>query len=98
MAHAYTAAAIDRIVRLGVRSIDHANLIDRCAAETKVEHDAFMVPTPIDLPPKNWVIVSDQSWECSCYETSTYQGVPLLKALTQTLIHHLYPVAIAIAS
>ena len=47
MAHAYTAEAIDRIVRLGVRSIEHGNLIDKAAAETMVEHDAFMVPTLI---------------------------------------------------
>ena len=47
MAHAYTAEAIDRIVRLGVRSIEHGNLIDKAAADTMVAHDAFMVPTLI---------------------------------------------------
>ena len=45
MAHAYTAEAIDRIVRLGVRSIEHGNLVDKSTAETMVEHGAFMVPT-----------------------------------------------------
>ena len=47
MAHAYTAEAIDRIVRLGVRSIEHGNLIDHQAAATMAEHGAFMVPTLI---------------------------------------------------
>mgnify|MGYP002525771929 CR=1 FL=1 len=47
MAHAYTAEAIERIVRLGVRSIEHGNLIDKGAAETMAEHGAFMVPTLI---------------------------------------------------
>ncbi len=47
MAHAYTAEAIERIVHLGVRSIEHGNLIDKAAAETMVEYGAFMVPTLI---------------------------------------------------
>jgi len=47
MAHVYTAEAIARVVRLGVRSVEHGNLVDREAAATIVEHDAFMVPTLI---------------------------------------------------
>ena len=47
MAHAYTAEAIDRIVRLGVRSIEHGNLIDKPTAETMVEYGAYLVPTLI---------------------------------------------------
>jgi imidazolonepropionase-like amidohydrolase len=45
MAHTYTADAIERCVRLGVRSIEHANLIDEKTAALMVERDAFMVPT-----------------------------------------------------
>lgn len=45
MAHAYTAEAIDRCIRLGVRSIEHANLIDAPTAALVAEHDAFVVPT-----------------------------------------------------
>ncbi len=45
MAHAYTAETISRAVSLGVRSIEHANLIDRDAADKVCEHDAFVVPT-----------------------------------------------------
>ena len=45
MAHAYTAETIARSVRLGVRSIEHANLIDREAAGVVAEHEAYVVPT-----------------------------------------------------
>ncbi|MFN8629301.1 MAG: amidohydrolase family protein [Chloroflexota bacterium] len=45
MAHAYGADAIARAVRCGVRSIEHANLIDAEAAATVAEHGAFVVPT-----------------------------------------------------
>jgi len=45
MAHAYTAEAIDRCIRLGVRSIEHANLIDEPTAALAAAHDAFVVPT-----------------------------------------------------
>jgi imidazolonepropionase-like amidohydrolase len=45
MAHAYTAEAIDRCLRLGVRSIEHANLIDAPTAALAAERGAFVVPT-----------------------------------------------------
>lgn len=45
MAHTYTADAIERCVRLGVRSIEHANLIDARTAALMAERGAFMVPT-----------------------------------------------------
>jgi imidazolonepropionase-like amidohydrolase len=45
LAHAYTPEAIRRSVAFGVRSIEHANLIDREAAERVAEADAFVVPT-----------------------------------------------------
>jgi imidazolonepropionase-like amidohydrolase len=44
-AHAYTAETITRAVRLGVRSIEHGNLIDKPAAEAVARHEAFVVPT-----------------------------------------------------
>lgn len=47
LAHAYGADAIERAVRCGVRSIEHANLIDAQAAAAVVEHDAFVVPTMV---------------------------------------------------
>ncbi|SAL46373.1 amidohydrolase [Caballeronia peredens] len=45
MAHAYTPKAIARVVRLGVRTIEHGNLIDEEAAGVMAEHGAYAVPT-----------------------------------------------------
>lgn len=45
MAHAYTAETIARAVKLGVRSIEHANLIDKPAAESVAKAGAYVVPT-----------------------------------------------------
>ena len=47
LAHAYGADAIIRAVRCGVRSIEHANLVDADAAAVVVEHSAFVVPTMV---------------------------------------------------
>ncbi|NIH78709.1 metal-dependent hydrolase family protein [Amycolatopsis viridis] len=44
-AHAYTARAVNRALELGVRSIEHGNLIDDRSVELFREHDAFLVPT-----------------------------------------------------
>lgn len=45
MAHAYTPEAIARCVSFGVRSIEHANLIDERTAALCAKHGAFVVPT-----------------------------------------------------
>jgi imidazolonepropionase-like amidohydrolase len=45
MAHSYTAEAIARAVRLGVRTIEHGNLVDDDAARVMREHGAYAVPT-----------------------------------------------------
>ncbi|MFC7688978.1 amidohydrolase family protein [Paeniroseomonas aquatica] len=45
LAHAYTPDSIHRAVRLGVRSIEHANLIDAATAAFMAEKQAFAVPT-----------------------------------------------------
>jgi imidazolonepropionase-like amidohydrolase len=44
-AHAYGAQSIARAVRLGVRSIEHANLIDAETAGIVAHHKAYVVPT-----------------------------------------------------
>jgi imidazolonepropionase-like amidohydrolase len=44
-AHAYSAEAITRAVRAGVRTIEHGNLIDPPTAALMAERDAFLVPT-----------------------------------------------------
>ena len=45
MAHAYTAEAIERVVRLGVRTIEHGNLVDDRVAAMMAAQGAYMVPT-----------------------------------------------------
>lgn len=45
LAHAYTAEAITRAVSLGVRTIEHANLIDEPSAQLAAERGAYVVPT-----------------------------------------------------
>jgi imidazolonepropionase-like amidohydrolase len=45
MAHAYTADAIARVVRWGVRTIEHGNLIDAPTARLMAEQNAYAVPT-----------------------------------------------------
>ncbi len=45
MAHAYTAEAIRRTVACGVRSVEHANLIDAETAAFCAGEGAFVVPT-----------------------------------------------------
>ena len=44
-AHAYSAKAIERAVRAGVRTIEHGNLIDTPTAKLMAERGAYMVPT-----------------------------------------------------
>ncbi len=45
LGHAYTAKAINRGLRLGVRSIEHGNLLDDESVNLFREHGAFLVPT-----------------------------------------------------
>lgn len=47
MAHSYTPEAISRAIRLGVRTIEHGNLIDAPTARLMHEHGAYVVPTLI---------------------------------------------------
>lgn len=44
-AHAYTARAINRALEVGVRSIEHGNLLDDESIRLLRSHDAFLVPT-----------------------------------------------------
>lgn len=43
--HAYTARAVNRGLRLGVRCIEHGNLIDDESVRLFLKHEAFLVPT-----------------------------------------------------
>lgn len=44
-AHAYTARAVNRALELGVRSIEHGNLLDDRSVELFLARDAYLVPT-----------------------------------------------------
>ena len=66
-AHAYSARAVNRALRAGVRSIEHGNLIDDESVALFREHDAFLVPTLVTY----WALkeegvsygLPDSSWE-----------------------------------
>jgi imidazolonepropionase-like amidohydrolase len=45
MAHAHTNEAVLRCLRCGVRSIEHATLVESSGAQAIAEHGAFAVPT-----------------------------------------------------
>ncbi|WP_454689683.1 amidohydrolase family protein [Achromobacter aloeverae] len=45
MAHSYTAEAIERAVGMGVRTIEHGNLVDERVARLMAEKGAYAVPT-----------------------------------------------------
>lgn len=44
MAHVYSAEGIKRLARLGVRTIEHGNLLDEAGAKLMAEAGAFLVP------------------------------------------------------
>jgi imidazolonepropionase-like amidohydrolase len=66
-AHAYSARAVNKALRAGVRSIEHGNLIDDESVALFREHDAFLVPTLVTY----WALkeegiahgLPDSSWE-----------------------------------
>ena len=45
MAHAYTARAINRALKCGVKSIEHGNLLDQGSVDLMRDDDRFLVPT-----------------------------------------------------
>ncbi|MGI4861227.1 MAG: amidohydrolase family protein [Janthinobacterium lividum] len=55
MAHAYTPQAIARVVALGVRTIEHGNLIDADTAALMAKHGAYAVPTLVTYDAMNRV-------------------------------------------
>ncbi len=55
MAHCHPANAIRRCAELGVRSIEHATLIDEDAAKAVAAKDAFVVPTLATI----WALLED---------------------------------------
>ncbi|MBJ3778806.1 metal-dependent hydrolase family protein [Acuticoccus mangrovi] len=45
MAHTYSSRAVTRCVELGVRTVEHGNLIDAACCAEIVKHEAYLVPT-----------------------------------------------------
>jgi imidazolonepropionase-like amidohydrolase len=45
LAHAYTSEAVRRAVEVGVRTIEHGNLIDEATADLMAARGAYLVPT-----------------------------------------------------
>jgi imidazolonepropionase-like amidohydrolase len=45
MAHAYSARAVTRCVEVGIRSVEHGNLIDEKTAQLLAEAGTYLVPT-----------------------------------------------------
>lgn len=45
MIHAYTARAVNKALRCGVRSVEHGNLIDESSVELFLQTGAYLVPT-----------------------------------------------------
>ena len=45
MAHAYTARAINRAIKCGVKSIEHGNLLNTDSVDLLIKYDAYLVPT-----------------------------------------------------
>ncbi|WP_370967476.1 amidohydrolase family protein [Amycolatopsis sp. cg9] len=70
-AHAYTARAVNRALELGVRSIEHGNLLDDRSVSLFLSQDAYLVPTLVTywalkeegrehgLPESSWRKVDD---------------------------------------
>ena len=47
IAHAYTARAINRAIKCGVKSIEHGNLLNTESVNLLIKYNAFLVPTLI---------------------------------------------------
>lgn len=53
MAHAYTSAAIKRVAALGVKTVEHGNLVDDEAAALMARHGTYAVPTLVTYDAMN---------------------------------------------
>lgn len=53
MAHAYTPAAIKRVAELGVKTIEHGNLVDDDAAAVMAKNGTYAVPTLVTYDAMN---------------------------------------------
>lgn len=83
LAHAYIPEAISRCLEYGVRSIEHANLIDRPACELAKRREAFIVPTvsTYEALAKHGKEMGFPSVSCAKVEDVRQQGLDALDLL-----------------
>ena len=78
--HAYTARAINRGLKAGVRTIEHGNLLDESSIELFNEHGAFLVPTLV-----TYQRMSVEGAEFGLPETSRRKNTIVLEAGLEAL-------------
>lgn len=85
LGHAYTARAINRGLKLGVRSIEHGNLLDEESVKLFNEHDAYLVPTLVTYERLKAEGISHGLPQSSANKVDAvlYAGLEALKAADQ---------------
>ncbi|WP_280564714.1 amidohydrolase family protein [Chromohalobacter sp. 48-RD10] len=86
LAHAYIPEAVSRCLEYGVRSIEHANLIDRPACELAKQREAFIVPTvsTYEALAKHGKAMGFPAVSCAKVEDVRQQGLDALDLLRDT--------------
>lgn len=86
LAHAYIPEAISRCLEYGVRSIEHANLIDRSSCELAKRKGAFIVPTvsTYEALAKHGREMGLPEVSCAKVEDVRQQGLDALELLRDT--------------
>jgi imidazolonepropionase-like amidohydrolase len=93
-AHAYTAAAVNRALRCGVRSIEHGNLMDESSVPLFVEAGAYYVPTLA-----TYAALAEEGREAGLPQASSEKVAGVLEAGLQALeLAHRGGVTIAFGS
>jgi imidazolonepropionase-like amidohydrolase len=94
LAHAYTPEAIRRAVEVGVRTVEHGNLIDQKTADLMAERGAYLVPTLV-----TYDVLSKHGSELGLPEESLAKLADVVKAGTNSLrIAHAAGVKMAFGS
>lgn len=86
LAHAYIPEAISRCLEYGVRSIEHANLIDRASCELAKRKEAFIVPTvsTYEALARHGEEMGLPAVSCAKVENVRQQGLDALELLRET--------------
>lgn len=82
-AHAYTASSVKRALELGVRSIEHGNLLDGDCLDLMKSKDAFLVPTLV-------------TYDCICHHgEAAGMSKPIVSKVADLLQHGIQALALA---